>query len=104
MFNTTARIIELKDARKMNTSQFAKLTGISQSYLNQIENGQRHASVAIIEKICNACEISLSDFFAGADNVANIKIAILSREREDLIYRIERLKHELSDIEKRLGE
>jgi transcriptional regulator with XRE-family HTH domain len=102
VFDTTKRILELRDNRKMKTNQFAAFTGVSQSYLNQIANGKRRASVDIIERICNACGINLPKFFEGADNPANVKASMLSKDKDDLIDRIDKLKSELDKIEKRI--
>jgi len=102
MFDTTKRLFELRDNRKMNTNQFAIFTGVSQSYLSQIERGERKASLKTIEKVCKACNISLSEFFAGSDNPANIEASVLSKEREGLLERVEKLKTELDEIQKKL--
>jgi transcriptional regulator with XRE-family HTH domain len=103
VFDTVGRIFELRDNRKMKTSQFAEFTGVSQPYMSQLERGEKkNVTIDIIEKICTACEITLSDFFNNSDNPANIKASTLSREKDDLISRVEKLKIEIDNLEKRI--
>ena len=104
MYDVTKRVRELRENREMNIYQFSKFTGVSQPYLSDIEKGIKgnKVSIKIIEKICNACGIGLSEFFAGADNPANIKASVVSKDKEDLIGRVEKLKEEIDRIEKRL--
>jgi transcriptional regulator with XRE-family HTH domain len=105
VFDVGKRIIELRESRGMNMSEFAVFTGLSQSYLSQIESGvKKNMSIEKIELVCNACEISLADFFAGVDNPINIQIAKSAKVKDDLLERINKLKSELQDIEKKIKE
>jgi len=103
MFDTVKRIFELRDNRNMTTNEFAKFAKVSQPYLSELESGaKKRVSVSFVEKICDACGINLSEFFKGSDNPANIKASILSREKDDLIDRVEKLKIELDHIQDKL--
>lgn len=47
----------------LSTNKLANMSGISQSYLRDIELGLKNPTVEIIYFICQALEISLKEFF-----------------------------------------
>lgn len=51
---------------------FVILSGISQSYLRDIELGNKNPTVEILSIICSALEITLQDFFHEDDIALNI--------------------------------
>lgn len=103
MFNVIKRIFDLRDNRNMTTNEFAKFANVSQSYLSQLEGSKRkRVSINFVEKICQACNISLSEFFEGTDNPVNIKVAMSSKDKVDLLERIEKLKAEIKKIENKI--
>ena len=58
------RITELRKQRNMTTNKLANLSGISQSYLRDIELGNKNPTVEFLSYICHGLHISLHDFFA----------------------------------------
>lgn len=46
-----------------SVNKLANLSGISQSYLRDIELGNKNPTVEILSYICSALDISLADFF-----------------------------------------
>ena len=65
-FSCGNRIKELRTERALSQERLALNAGITPAYLGLVERGQRNATVAIIERICAALDISLSDFFSTA--------------------------------------
>lgn len=48
---------------KISQESFALLCDLDRTYIASIENGKRNVSLVNIEKICNALNYSLSEFF-----------------------------------------
>lgn len=59
------RIVELRQQRNLTTNKLANLSGISQSYLREVELGNKNPTVEFLSYICDGLHISLCDFFAG---------------------------------------
>lgn len=52
----------------LSTNKLANMSGISQSYLRDIELGLKNPTVEIIHLICQALDISLKEFFDENNN------------------------------------
>ena len=61
------RIRDLRSNLNLTTNRLANMAGISQSYLREIELGNKNPTVEILGYICEALGISLRDFFSGED-------------------------------------
>lgn len=48
----------------MSQEQVAHIADITPAYLGQVERGSKNVTVLTLEKVCNALNITLSDFFA----------------------------------------
>lgn len=57
------RIKELRLDNKLTQEKFAELCGLDRTYITSLERGQRNISIVNLEKITNALNISLRDFF-----------------------------------------
>ena len=57
------RIAFFRTSKHYTVNKLATLAGISQSYLRDIELGNKNPTVEILSYICEALEISLRDFF-----------------------------------------
>lgn len=82
------RIIELREKKNFTTNYLANKAGISQSYLRAIELGKKNPTVEMLTYICDALEISLSNFFT--DGIKNVSPFLLSAidiltEKEQII-------------------
>lgn len=64
MFDIGKRVKELRTSHGVKSVVLAKDCGFSQGFLSTIENNQKKCSIENLEKICNALNISLSDFFS----------------------------------------
>ncbi len=58
------RIIHLRKEKGYSTNKLSQLAEIGQATLREIEIGEKSPNIITLEKICNALQISLSDFFA----------------------------------------
>lgn len=70
------RISELREIRGYTVNKLATLSGVSQSYLRDIELGNKQPTVEYLEYICYGLGITLSDFFNTKES-ANEKINTL---------------------------
>lgn len=67
-FSCGKRIKELRTERALSQERLALNAGITPTYLGLVEREQRNATVATIERLCSALNISLAEFFAVADH------------------------------------
>jgi transcriptional regulator with XRE-family HTH domain len=61
--NTGIKIKELRKAKKLTLAELSKMAGISVSFLSQIENGKSALTVVTLNKIANALQVPMKDFF-----------------------------------------
>ena len=58
------RVRELRLSQGLSQEALAFKAGIDRTYMTSIENGKRNVAVQNIEKVINALEISIQDFFS----------------------------------------
>lgn len=58
-----SRIKEIRGQKGLSQEALAHLANLDRTYINSVENGKRNISILNIEKIANALEVSLRDFF-----------------------------------------
>lgn len=61
--NVGERIKYFREQKNITVNKLANLAGVSQSYLREIELGNKQPTVEYLEYICWALNISLKDFF-----------------------------------------
>lgn len=58
------RITQLRKQRNLTVNKTATLSGVSQSYLRELELGQyNNPTIDVLEAICGALGVSMSEFF-----------------------------------------
>ncbi len=57
------RITQLRTEKNITVNKLANLSGLSQGFVRQIELDNQNPTVASLSLICEALDISLSDFF-----------------------------------------
>lgn len=62
-----------------SVNKLANLSGVSQSYLRDIELENKNPTVAFLTIVCNALGISLQDFFNDDDTVSITNNPLLQR-------------------------
>lgn len=65
--NVGERIKYLREQKNITVNKLANLAGVSQSYLREIELGNKQPTVEYLEYICWALNISLKEFFSEND-------------------------------------
>lgn len=77
------RITQLREERKMTTNKLANVCGISQSYLRDIELGNKQPTVEYLSYICYGLNITLYDFFkTSEDDELEKELRYLSNEQK----------------------
>ena len=78
------RIKALREQRGITVNKLANLAGISQSYLRDVELGNKNPTVETLSYFCDALGVTLRDFF-DTDNTAGDKLNVfLKAEIEKL--------------------
>ncbi len=66
--NVGERIKKLREEAGYTVNKLANMAGISQSFLRDIELGNKNPTVETLSYFCDALKISLSDFFNEEEN------------------------------------
>jgi len=92
--------------RGLSQGDIERRTGLLRCYLSRVENGHTVPSLETLAKIAEAMEISLADFFPGAqtpqDRETKRMLGELSEEEIRFLGEIKRYSTGLSDGDKRL--
>lgn len=57
------RIKELRNNKGISQETLAHEAGLDRTYITSVERGKRNISVVNLEKIANALDVNLSEFF-----------------------------------------
>lgn len=57
------RVKELRKAKKLSQEKLAYKADIDRTYMTSLENGKRNVSIANIEKVIKALDVSFEEFF-----------------------------------------
>jgi transcriptional regulator with XRE-family HTH domain len=66
-YSVGKRLFDLRKNRGFSQEQLALEACITTSYIGQVERDERNVTVHTLAKICDALNISLSDFFSGSE-------------------------------------
>ena len=69
--NVGKRIKDLREKKGFTVNKLANLAGISQSYLRDVELGNKNPTVETLSYFCDALGVSLKDFFDNMDSGIN---------------------------------
>ena len=83
LLNIADRIRFFREQKKITVNKLANLSGISQSFLREIELGNKNPTVETIILLCGALNITLGEFFN--DNTPQ---TLLDNELLQQIYRL----------------
>ncbi len=84
--NVGKRITELREVKGYSVNKLADISGVSQSYLRDIELGNKQPTVEYLEYICYGLGVTLQDFFNENNNEDNklfSAILKLSKEQQE---------------------
>lgn len=62
--NVGSRIVEIRQQKGLSQYKLYQLAEISQAALSDIESNKKSPTIITLEKICNALEITLAEFFS----------------------------------------
>ena len=68
------RIQEIRKASNMTGKELAEKIDISPSFISAIENNTSKLSLSTLRKICDALEVTLSEFFYEKTEVVDAKL------------------------------
>ena len=100
MINVGQRITMLRQAKGITTNKLANLSGISQSFLRDVELGNKNVTVEFLSYICDSLEISLCDFFREDlpelfdDELSQTIYALNSNQKKALLQFIKSMQNE----------
>ena len=57
------RIREIRKELQLSQEALAYKAEVDRTYVTDVENGRRNISIEILEKLINALEVSISEFF-----------------------------------------
>lgn len=79
-----AHIRRLRLERQVSVRSFAAQTGFSPSFISQLENGQVSPSLGSMQKIAEALEVTLGEFFAATEPETDEDLIVRTPERRRL--------------------
>ena len=82
--NVGLRIKTLREQRGITVNKLANLAGISQSYLRDVELGNKNPTVETLSYFCDALGVTLRDFFDTEETANNKPNIFLKAEIEKL--------------------
>ncbi|MCI1931967.1 MAG: helix-turn-helix domain-containing protein [Clostridia bacterium] len=94
------RITFLRNQKGLTVNKLANLAGISQSFLREIELGNKKPTIETLSLVCNALDISLKDFFDDSfksnlqKNELQQEIFRLTPEQTELLTKFLKSLHE----------
>ncbi len=63
-FKIGNRIKQLRTVKDISQEELSLISGLNRAFIGQLERGEKNATVRTIDKICNALEVSLYEFFS----------------------------------------
>ena len=82
------RLRFFREQKQISTNKLANLAGISQSYVRDIEVGNKNPTIEVLFQLCKALDISLRDFFDDDNKV------LLNDPLSTRIYRLNSVQRE----------
>ena len=76
----------LRKSKNIKSVVLAQACGFTQGFLSSLENNNKKCSLENLEKICNALEISLADFFAPTAQTLTVNESRLLSLAKNLDY------------------
>ena len=89
--NVGERIRYFREKKGITVNKLANLSGVSQSYLRDIELGNKQPTVEYLGYICDALGVSLAAFFDESDSLKEAVSRLTPPQREALLAFLEML-------------
>jgi transcriptional regulator with XRE-family HTH domain len=78
------RIKELREQKKMTQYALANQSGVSPTYIYQLERGEKSPTVEYLEHICWGLGVTLGEFFAEREEKADEISRLTEEQRRNL--------------------
>ena len=62
------RLTEVRESQGLSKTQLAKISGVSQSFISYIEAGKRQPTLDVVQRLCKALGITVSQFLQESDD------------------------------------
>lgn len=102
IMNTAQRLKELRKISNLSVYKLAQISEVSATYIHEIERGEKQPSIPIVEKLCKAFGIEVSDFFITNSSIMpdpklqeliNIASTLSIEQLNALIHTAKAMKH-----------
>ena len=107
-YNVGNRVRDLRLLKGFSQEQLALLAEITPTYLGLVERNAKNPTLKVIQQICNALNISLSDFFADTVEINNsldattvqiiAQLSNRTQEEKEMILQITKDMFKLRDL------
>jgi len=71
--NVAERIKQLRESQNMTKTRLAQLSGVSQSYISDIEAGKRNPTLEVISRICDALGVTVVELLSDEETKPEIE-------------------------------
>ena len=82
-FNVGNRLKEIRTNKGFSQEQVANNANVTPAYFGQVERGEKNVTVLTLGKICDAMNVSLSEFFSPAhkdnNNIDDVSMQIINQ-------------------------
>ena len=87
--NVGKRITEYRQARGWTVNRLANMAGISQSYLRELELGNKQPTVEYLGYVCDALGVTLAEFFTEETAASPLEQALraMTPEQQEALLR-----------------
>jgi transcriptional regulator with XRE-family HTH domain len=100
--NIGGTIRDYRLQKRMSQGDIEKRTGLLRCYLSRVENGHTVPSLDTLQKIANALDMQLSQFFADQSVAKEMSGLNLNEEEIRFLTQIQRYSSQLGDGDRRL--
>lgn len=93
--NIGKRLLELRSKCRLTQNGLAERAGVSQTHLRRVELGQADITIGHLQLLCDAMDVSLSEFFEAEVEKDEFSVAfskLTPRQKKQLIAFLESLQ------------
>jgi len=90
------RIRKIRKIKGLSILDIKEKTGLSKSTISDLENGKSSPTTETLQKIADALEVDIREFFSDTDNVTSNDLDDLLLEFPEGVYVLRRASKELS--------
>ncbi|WP_304459248.1 helix-turn-helix domain-containing protein [Alicyclobacillus sendaiensis] len=84
--DVAARLRQVRESRGISQYRLSKLSGVAASAINKVESGVTNPTVELMERLCSALGVTLSEFFSD-EQPSSDRISRLTPEQRQALER-----------------